>query len=299
MNCPKCNANVPEGSAFCQNCGERVAADNGAAAPESVFTPAAESPVAAFARKFSSPLFLTIAILVSAATGASLIAGSLNLLSALLTVGLWIAYSASRSENTVLLTSGMSVINVGMKIAYIIVNVACGIIMVCGFVVFAIFASLGGNLADAGLDYDSVIGILTESGIELTGEAPAIFEKLYEMFAEQSLFYLGAVFFVLFLICGGVVLAFNIIFIGAFSKHLTRIVKALKAGEACELCQKGVHVKLLVYGILEAIPVAIPLLGAILSADVNRMIANLGGAACAAAAIVGYAFMVKSSKEEE
>ncbi|MBQ8914901.1 MAG: zinc ribbon domain-containing protein, partial [Clostridia bacterium] len=271
MNCPKCNANVPEGSAFCQNCGERVAADNGAAAPESVFTPAAESPVAAFARKFSSPLFLAIAIIVSAGAGASLLSGNLDILSVLMAVGLWIVYSASRSENTGLLTSGMRVINVGIKIAYIIVNVACGIIMVCGFIVFAIFASLGGNLADAGLDYDAVVGILTESGIKLTGDAPAVFEKLYEMFAEQSLFYLGAVFFVLFLVCGGVVLAYNIIFLGAFSKHLTRIVKALKAGEPCELCQKGVHVKLLVFGILDAIPMALPLVGALLSADIDQM----------------------------
>ena len=88
---------------------------------------------------FSSPLFLTLCILVSTVAGVSLISGSINVIYVLITIGAWMTYaSALKGE---LNRSGLAMISGTTKAVKIIFIVAGAILIVCSIMIAALSGS--------------------------------------------------------------------------------------------------------------------------------------------------------------
>lgn len=132
MKCNNCGFESERDFEYCMNCG--AAADKNAVPVEAVsLNPAADKVMNALKDR----LFLVICILMTASCVLSL-NGGLPLINILITVFLWLTYADAQkgfaSENHLRNISGTVYAN------YVITNVACGILIVCGVLLGAIFA---------------------------------------------------------------------------------------------------------------------------------------------------------------
>ncbi len=139
MKCNNCGFQHQQEFDFCPNCGTKATpADSMQDLPavESVsLNPAADviMPV------LRGGLFLTVCILMTVASGLSVIGGNFSVINILLTIFLWLTYSEARrgfaSEKQLRNISGTVYAN------YIIVNVACGLLAFLG-VLFGILLNV-------------------------------------------------------------------------------------------------------------------------------------------------------------
>ena len=111
------------------------------------------------------PLFLTLCILITVLT-----ALSFNVITLLLTIGMWMAYvSASKNESPI---SGVKLCSIAVKIDYILTWVASGLLALFGF----LFVALSGAMADG------IYEILTDSTLADIFESFGAEEALEEFF---------------------------------------------------------------------------------------------------------------------
>ena len=250
MFCPKCGANLPEGSIFCPSCGFNLSSGFDSPAENVVY------PLDKAKKILSDPLFLAIAILLSAAVGAGFLGGGFDILLGLIVAGVWMAYAGVNGENTSLIGKGITLTSVIVKVQYVIVYVAVGIVLFCGLIVFLLFSSLGNSLAELGsYTFETFEQAAADMGfyIEATAEEIDYFNKIFAFFSSLSGFALGAIFFGITAFFSAVAVLFNVLFTGRFAKFLKNASLAVKEGRTVELGDRRCAGWLMAYGIIMAV----------------------------------------------
>ena len=252
MFCPKCGQSLPEGAVFCPACGFNMAQGFDSPNPESAPAPDVVYPLDKAKKTLTDPLFLAIAILLSIAAVANVFYAGINILLVLIVVGVWMAYSGATGEDTGLIGKGISLTSVSVKIEYILVNVGIGLIVFCGIILFVVFANIGDLAA---LSYESIEQAASDMGIyfDAEPELAELLHKLFTVMANLSGVVIGAIFFVITLICAGIALLYNILFTRRFSKFLSNASRAVKEGKIVEISNRRCANWIMAYGIITAI----------------------------------------------
>lgn len=296
MFCPHCGKPVPENAAFCQNCGSKLSSHG----EEASGTPFQSdlSPFKGFKEKFASPLFLALTILVTCIAGAYLIFnGSLQILHIFIAIGLWFMYSAATSDNDTLLVTGIKFVSIPVKIAYVIVYVGAGLLAFSGLMIFSAFSFVGATIEEIMEDgMDAFLSALETSGIEINFSTEAV-EEFISLFGSVSAVTLGLILFVAFIIVAIILIVFNLIFLGSFSKYLTAAKKSLVSCEPFEIYDKSVSVRLMVYGILTALPVISVIFDFTTTGDISIITSSLSSCLTCAICIVASVFIKKNAPE--
>jgi hypothetical protein len=113
-------------------------------------------------------LFLALCICLSVGTGAGLIGGNLNVINILASVFLWLVYAQAQKNNVD--ASQLKNVSGTVYASYVINNVACVIIGICGTVIGVVLAMFGGEVAEELLMYtefndEYMIDIISESAV--------------------------------------------------------------------------------------------------------------------------------------
>lgn len=133
MKCNKCGFEHEQDFEYCMNCGAASRDDNAVPVEAVSLNPVADKVMNAL----KDNLFLVLCILMSASCVLSL-NGGLPLINILITIFLWLTYADTQkgfaNEKHLQCVSGT------VYASYVITNVACGILIVCGVLLGAIFA---------------------------------------------------------------------------------------------------------------------------------------------------------------
>ncbi len=186
MKCSHCGYESNEDFIYCTNCGTAVSG-----APAVSLNPAADKVLGALTDK----LFLTICILMSAASALAVVSGSLPVINILITIFLWLTYAQSlkgfADPNHLRCISGTVYAN------YVVINVAAIILIVAG----AIFALTFGIAADAVELLEMIELELNNAGVDLGSFG----------LAEGVLSIIGWALGFAFVIAGAILLVFNLL----------------------------------------------------------------------------------------
>ena len=240
---------------------------------------------------FSSPLFLTLCILVSTVAGVSLISGSINVIYVLITIGAWMTYaSALKGE---LNRSGLAMISGTTKAVKIIFIVVGAILIVCSIMIAAFSGSViqeilkDGEIksfadlfkSDAG-NYLKINGVKASALHEVAAELDAALKESGVPFGALLEAFLFGISIGLF-IGGALMMVMAFTFYRTLHKFHKSVCLNAKYGTSEIKSAKAARVWLLVLGILSAIgalstPISVALL---------PQLANVG------VYIVGYVFI--------
>lgn len=239
MKCQNCGKELARGSSFCPSCGAKVEA-----------VPTAGNTV--LRNIFSSSHFLAICILLTIA--AVLNTGPFKILFA---VACWIVYCDAKSNSEPQRVSGYKFLYTVFKIQYILVWVAAGITAVSGVVgalMILISRGFASSLLGCAVEYsadvsDALSDILAYLAKILTSIPAAVIAALSMLF--------------LMLICAAVMCVYNGIFTRCFVKYFGGIARiAEKGDDGLEtLDHSGTSVRMLVCGVLIALPAAVNMFG--------------------------------------
>lgn len=250
MFCPKCGANLPEGSIFCANCGFNLT--NGFDTPASPVV----YPLDKAKKTLSDPLFLAIAIILTVAAGAKLLVAGLDILLILTVVGVWLAYAGATGENTGLIGTGINLASVSVKIQYVLSYVAAGFVFFGGFILFVCFASIGDSLGELFAEILAVVEqTVHETGVSLeeTSEILRILEKVLSVLGGFTGAMIGILCMVACILLGGIAILWNVLFTGRFSKFLSKANRACKEGREVVIGDRRCANWILAYGIITAV----------------------------------------------
>lgn len=205
MKCLYCGHETGEDFIYCPNCGKSV--DD---APAVSLNPTADKVLCALKDK----MFLAICILMSASCVASLLCSSIQIISILLTIFLWITYSQAAEgcadPNNLRRVSGT------VYASYVVGNVVAGILIVCGLVVAAAI----GFMKDYSDLIDNIYFELNNAPIDLDA---------IDITAE-FISTMGWVIGLMFVAIGVLVLVMNILGI----RKIHRFVKSIYQGILCQ-----------------------------------------------------------------
>lgn len=184
MFCKNCGAQLNDGAAFCTSCGAQTNAQTeqpeasaqpvNNAQPEQPFQPtmpvqeaaqfgAVSTMLGRFSAVFSDTLFLVICILVSANAAFSLFSGSINVLSVLFTIFLWLTYVGAKkgeiSGKYMRYTSGT------VFATYVVGWVVAGVCALGALISLASGGLIASILSEISSDYSYALGSLFSGGI--------------------------------------------------------------------------------------------------------------------------------------
>lgn len=245
MFCPKCGQSLPDGAVFCPACGSNMSTDGVCDTP-------CVSPLDNIKKTLSNPLFLAIAVLLSVAAGTQMLFASFNILLILIVIGMWIAYAGATGENTSLIGNGISLASVSVKIEYILVFVGAGLIIFGGLLLFVAFSFIGNSLSElSNLTYDTLVEAAAEMGITFDAGpiAAKIIDMIFHILGSFSGMVIGLFFLIVTLIASGIMILFNLLFAGRFSKFLSSTARACKDFKPVEIHKHPCAGWILAYGI--------------------------------------------------
>ena len=221
-------------------------------------------PVNRLKEAFGSPLFLTLAILVSVVTGVGIFLFSFNIFYILTTIGVWLVYASAKSDGA-LNSNGLAMIS-GTAKAVKIVSLVMAILIIVLAVVFAGLCSVSiPSIMEEDLTvYDlkaAVYEALEESGavVSINGSTiEEVFDALEEAVGTAGISLSS--FFVIFivivavslLIIGAVLLVLSLTFCRTLHKFHKSVCENAKCGAEIQKA-KSLKVWLMVLGILSAI----------------------------------------------
>ena len=245
---------------------------------------------------YGSPLFLTLAILVSAATLAGLMLwSSFNILYILTTIGMWIAYAAAKKPVFDSNNKGLSMISGTAKAAKIIMLVAAIILLVCAIILTGVCAVMIPALAEEDVMmtiYDLEYYLEQEAGMALTIDEE-LNALLYEAFGD-ALFSAAAlitavfvIMIVVFFFVGIILLVLSLTFYKTLHKFCRSVCENVKCGAPIEKAN-SLKAWLIVLGVFSAIGA----LGSLVYLDISAI-------AEAGIYIVGYVWVKKYFCETE
>ncbi len=201
MICKNCNFEFDAIYEYCPNCGTKGVDDAPIAQqsqpiqiePEqatALINPAAERALAAL----KDGMFLTVCILVSAATLFSVLSFALPVINILLTIFLWMTYASSQkglaNPNHLRCVSGTVYAN------YIVINVASIILIVAGLLMAAFSRAVGFA--------EELVNAFNQTGIDGLDE-------IFELINYQFIWVICLVIAIVFILGGGLALLFNIL----------------------------------------------------------------------------------------
>lgn len=167
MKCRFCGYESGEDFSFCPSCGNAVTDGKDELCVERE-EPSGASAVYRILNLLKDNLFLVLCICLSVGTGAGLIGGNLNVINVLASVFLWLVFAQVQKNNV----DATQLKNVSGTVyaSYIINNVACVIIGICGTVCGVVLAMFGGEVAEELLIYtefndENMIDIISESAV--------------------------------------------------------------------------------------------------------------------------------------
>ena len=209
---------------------------------------------------YSSPLFLTLSILVSIATAAGLMWGRVNVLYLLTTIGMWLAFAAAKKPVFDSNNKGLTMISGTAKAAKIVIMVAAIVLLVCAVILTACCAVIIPALAeeDAMITiYDLEYYIEQETGGEFAMDEDLTY-FLYEVVGD-TLFSAAALvtavlvmLIVLFFFLGVVMLVLSLTFYKTLHKFCRSVCENVKCGAPIEKAS-SLKTWLLVLGVFAAI----------------------------------------------
>lgn len=298
MFCPNCGKDLPENIVFCTNCGTKITATSPAPTPTP--DPFGTTPVGApvftgfdvLKRVFSSPLFLTLSILISVGAAAKLCDFTLDVFAILATIACWIIYANAISATEPLKQTGYKLAHVTSSIAFVFNWVIFGL-TVFAFVLMLICTALYSTIMTDPATTAELNNAFIDILDSLAAELPA------DLFAEITSF-LTIEFFITFFILATVILAVVAVALAVVNlclvKHVKNYFKELSHGFVTgnvTVYNKSLATRLLVFGIIGAVFA----LGSVLTNLFSYPISAISTACLAAAPIFGSA-LINSAKND-
>ncbi|MGM9635573.1 MAG: zinc ribbon domain-containing protein [Candidatus Avispirillum sp.] len=273
MFCKKCGMQLPEGAAVCPGCGEAVSGGFGYGA-------------AAIKRMFSQPLYLAMCIVLSVAAVIGVKGG--DVFAILFAVAAWLTYGNAVSKSAPLKSGSYKFTAVLLKIQYIIIWVAVGLIAAVGLVggILLVFAgNVASYLAGGALDYSS----------NLSPELSKLVDTLLQFFLREGAWIAGVAFILVMGAVAACAVVINLCFVKHFSAYASRLSDAVKNGEtdSVSLYDRSLSVRLMVLGILYGACSVPSLIVSLASSSASDFASNLS-AACIAAAFILASVIVKA-----
>lgn len=182
MKCSNCGFENREDFVFCANCGAAKTIETEATNP-------------LFNRALSivnSKLFLTICILLTVASGLSLVKGSLQIIPLLLAIFMWIAYDNGKKNKVEI--NDFRKISGTVYANYVINNVVAIIFIVCGVIIGGLFGALS-----------------TLNLPELISEISPDFNNILELLPNLSFTAITIILGVVFVFAGAIILIINLL----------------------------------------------------------------------------------------
>ena len=194
MYCPNCGKELPEGTAFCSDCG----------APQTVKAPEPETVSGTYEapsgpvftgfdvlkKTFSSVLFLIMSILVSAVAVCSLAQKELNIYAILGTIACWIIYANAKSAEAPLKQGGYKFAAVTTRIIYVVNWVLMGLLGLCAVIGGIILTAIG-NVEEIAGSFMEYLGKFSPDAVEEIKDAVEEFSAGLEVADSGALFFLG------------------------------------------------------------------------------------------------------------
>lgn len=231
MKCNNCGHEYNDMFEVCPNCG--VQPD--VVEPVSL-SPAHDTVLSALKDKG----FLAICILMTVASGMSLMGGSISVLNILFTVFLWLTYSAA--EKGFADSNHLKCISGTVYASYVITNVTSIIFIVCG-ILSAVLFSL--EMAEEAL----------HNGLSIVVGEQEINEYIAELegVVPNALTWFGMVFSITFVVIGVLVLVFNIIAMKKIHLFAKSVYQGIELQNSTFENPKAVKNWLMVFGVCGAI----------------------------------------------
>ena len=273
MFCKKCGMQLPEGAAVCPGCGEAVSGGF-------------ERGAASIKKMFSQPLYLAMCIVLSVAAVIGIKSG--NIFAVLFAVAAWLTYGNAVSKSAPLKAGGYKFTAVLLKIQYIIIWVAVGLIAVFGLVggiLFAFAGNVASYLAGGALDYSS----------DLSPELSKFVDTLLRFFLSEGAWIAGIAFILVMGAVAACAVVINLCFVKHFSAYASKLGDAVKNGEtdSVSLYDKSLSVRLMVLGILYGVCSAPALIVSLANSSASDFASNLS-TACVAAVFILASLIVKA-----
>ncbi len=220
-----------------------------------------ENSVNLFAEKikkiFSSSAFLTATVAYTVLAGVSVIVGNINVFAVLFAVGMWLAYTAAKTEVP---TRGIKFISGTLKAYYIVMIIAIVFLIIAGVICIA----FGPKVMDLGTELDAMLenaqDVYSDIYIEIGGEELREFEDFRSMLGRFTGITFSAfigiamiVIGVVLIICAVVSILINEFFVKRLNVQLKNTIEALEVNGETELKLGGIKTWFVVLGVLSAI----------------------------------------------
>lgn len=239
MKCQNCGKELARGSSFCPSCGAKAEA-----------VPAVGNTV--LRNIFSSSYFLAICILLTVA--AVLNTGLFKILFA---VACWIVYCDAKSNSEPQRVTGYKFLYTVFKIQYILIWVAASITVVSGAVgalIIIISRGFASSLLGCAVEYSADIS-------DVLSDVVAYLAKILTSIPAAVIAAISLLF--LMLICAAAMCVYNGLFTRCFVRYFGGIARVAEKGvdSLADLDHSGTSVRMLVCGVLIALPAAVNMFG--------------------------------------
>lgn len=246
---------------------------------------------------FTSNAFLTATIAFTVVAALSLMIGSLDIFATLFAIGMWLAYSASKSASP---KSAVKFLSGTVKAYYIVNIIGIVCLIVSGVLLIAVAPSVF-ELKDGIYDilntasegYSNLFMAVSGEDIEIV---KAIDSWVAENVGVELALFFGAVMIILgvvFIISAALTLVINIFFVKNLSKILIGCTSALENESECEINLSSIRAWLIVLGVFSAVSAVSSLLGAGIFAAAS------GGATATACIALSKAFEKEAATDTD
>lgn len=261
MFCPNCGKEIPEGKTVCEACGNELSAatqapEESAAeaafdeAPADTASDAAEAALSddSFIGKISkiikSPLYLVCTILFSLYVVLDIAAGSgIDLFTALICVGLWVAYANAASGK--LTETGFKIISGTVRAQKIVMWVVFGIFAALALV----FIILGFVLPAAGIEVSDILNS-RYFDMTLTYQQKDILPYIEALVGALSVAFVFIMLGIIFVLIAVITLLVNLLFIRRAHMFAKSVKESVISGENRIYAPLSNKVWLIIYAVI-------------------------------------------------
>lgn len=252
MKCRSCGYESAEQFAFCPCCGNAVTDTTEQLCVERE-EPSGNPAANRILGILKDKLFLIICILVTAGTVGGMISDNFNVIHILATVFLWLLYA--QVQKGTLDSTQLKNISGTVYASYVVTNVACIILIVCGLICGVTLGAFG----------DEIINEIAEMAEIADYES-------YELALSVSAAVLGVIIVIVFIVIAALALLINIFGVRNIHRFVKSVYQSVERGELKPVKCRTAHNWLMIFGVIGALSA----LGSLVDLDIFGFIASGG-----------------------